>query len=132
MGSGSFASLSMLRHIGAVNPPAGGAEAQRVTALFRGPQLVHPLPAGWDLGPWIAEGWVRDSMADGCARAQDWPFLRTGLVPHPGQRLYLNVRQGEGGGMAGAVVGQWGMAWRLPAHPLHCTQPARSGASGGT
>ena len=31
-------------------------------------------------------------MAARCESVQAWPFLRTGVAPREGQRLYMNVR----------------------------------------
>ncbi len=36
-------------------------------------------------------------MAQGCEKAQGWPFLRTGVPPRVGQRLYMNVGYAKAG-----------------------------------
>lgn len=74
---------------GAVPPPPGGPEAVRLMQQYAcGP---FPHPAAWKLPPWVDEGFVNEAFAAQCEQAQDWPFLRLGVVPRPGQRIYLSL-----------------------------------------
>lgn len=42
----------------------------------------------------VLDGFVRDDTAEACERVQDWLFLRTGIAPRAGQRLFVYVSSG--------------------------------------
>ncbi|PRW58098.1 Ankyrin repeat-containing YAR1 [Chlorella sorokiniana] len=78
-------------------------------------------PAGWELPPWLHSGWVVDSMATAAEEAQGWPFLRTGVPPRVGQRLYMNIIYLHDGSHPPAYTGRARMVGHvtevLPAPP---------------
>ncbi|EFN56147.1 hypothetical protein CHLNCDRAFT_144818 [Chlorella variabilis] len=53
--------------------------------------------ANWELPPWVDDGFERDEMAARCESVQAWPFLRTGVAPREGQRLYMNIHYAHDG-----------------------------------
>lgn len=90
--------LSMVRNAGSVPNPPGGPEATRLMRDYAAGGGRFAQPAGWALPAWASEGWVVDQTSDQCSAAQDWPFLRTGVAPRVGQRLYMAVSLGWVGG----------------------------------
>lgn len=114
----TLCSTSCSHHMPQKVADAGAAAAAAPAGMADG--AAGCARAGWDLPPWVVDGFEKDEMAHSCEQVQGHPFLLSGRPPAVGQRLYMQVRGWPAASRArsqGGTMGWHGqdIGWRTSA-----------------